>query len=108
MPEVKGYVPTVKSVLPKDPGVDTKVVYKKEGKPKVPQTPNEKPKTPEKSKTPEVPKVPQTKVPEKPTLEVHKKENIKLPNTGEKEAETAALGMLVLLLTGVLKTKKNK
>ena len=108
VPELAGYEPTVKSVFPKDPGVDTKVVYKKEGKPKVPQTPNEKPKTPEKSKTPEVPKVPQTKVPEKPTLEVYKKENIKLPNTGEKEAETAALGMLVLLLTGVLKTKKNK
>ena len=108
VPELAGYEPTVKSVFPKNPGVDTKVVYKKEGKPKVPQTPNEKPKTPEKSKTPEVPKVPQTKVPEKPTLEVYKKENIKLPNTGEKEAETAALGMLVLLLAGVLKTKKNK
>ena len=114
VPEIAGYVPTVKSVLPKDLGVDTKVVYKKEEKPKVPQTPNEKP------KTPEVPKVPQTKVPEKPvtpevpkiedkpTPEVHKKENVKLPNTGEKEAETAALGMLVLLLAGVLKTKKNK
>ena len=114
VPEVKGYVPTVKSVLPKDPGVDTKVVYKKEEKPKVPQTPNEKP------KTPEVPKVPQTKIPEKPvtpevqkieekpTPEVHKKENVKLPNTGEKEAETATLGMLVLLLAGVLKTKENK
>ena len=91
VPELAGYEPTVKSIFPKDPGVDTKVVYKKEEKPKVPQTPNEKPKTPE-----------------KPTLEVHKKENIKLPNTGEKEAETAALGMLVLLLAGVLKTKKNK
>ena len=120
VPDVKGYVLTVKSVLPKDLGVDTKVVYKKEEKPKVPQTPNEKPKTSEKPKTPEVPKVPQTKVPEKPvtpevpkieekpTPEVHKKENVKLPNTGEKEAETAALGMLVLLLAGVLKTKKNK
>ena len=120
VPELVGYVPTVKSVLPKDPGVDTKVVYKKEEKPKVPQTPNEKPKTPEKPKTAEVPKVPQTKIPEKPvtpevqkieekpTPEVHKKENVKLPNTGEKEAETAALGMLVLLLAGVLKTKENK
>ena len=119
VPELEGYVPTVKSVLPKDPGVDTKVVYKKEEKPKVPQTPKEQPKTPEKPKTPEVPKVPQIKVPEKPvtsdtpkleeksTPEVHKKENVKLPNTGEKEAETAALGMLVLLLAGVLKTKKN-
>ena len=28
VPELEGYVPTVKSVLPKDPGVDTKVVYK--------------------------------------------------------------------------------
>ncbi|WP_448905024.1 mucin-binding protein [Gemella sp.] len=130
VPEVKGYVPTVKSVVPKDPGVDTKVVYKKVEKPKVPQKPKEQPKTPEKPKeqpktpekpkTPEVPKVPQTKVPEKPatpevpkleekpTHEVHKKENVKLPNTGEKEAETAALGMLMLLLAGVLKTKKNK
>ena len=119
VPELEGYVPTVKSVLPKDPGVDTKVVYKKEEKPKVPQTPKEQPKTPEKPKTPEVPKVPQIKVPEKPVIsdtpkleekstpEVHKKENVKLPNTGEKEAETAALGMLVLLLAGVLKTKKN-
>ena len=48
------------------------------------------------------------KLEEKPTPEVHKKENVKLPNTGEKEAETVALGMLVLLLAGVLKTKKNK
>ena len=136
VPEIKGYVATVKSVLPKDPEVDTKVVYKKEEKPKVPQTPKEQPKTPEKPKTPEVPKVPQPKVPEKPktpevpkvpqtkvpekpvtsdtpkleekpTPEVHKKEDVKLPNTGEKEAETAALGMLTLLLAGVLKTKKN-
>ena len=34
VPELEGYVPTVKSVLPKDPGVDTKVIYKKEEKPK--------------------------------------------------------------------------
>ena len=120
VPELEGYVPTVKSVLPKDPGVDTKVVYKKEEKPKVPQTPKEQPKTPEKLKTPKVPKVPQTKGPEKPatpevpkleekpTPEIHKKENVKLPNTGEKETETAALGMLVLLLAGALKTKKTK
>ena len=130
VPEVKGYVPTVKSVLPKDPGVDTKVVYKKIEKPKTPdkpketpkkpEVPKEQPKTPEKPKTPEVPKVPQTKVPgkpatpevpkleEKPTPEIHKKENVKLPNTGEKETETAALGMFVLLLASVLKTKKNK
>ena len=130
VPEVKGYVPTVKSVVPKDPGVDTKVIYKKEEKPKKPEkpketpekpeVPKEQPKTPEKPKTPKMPKVPQTKVPEKsvtpkvpkleekPTPEIHKKENVKLPNTGEKEAETAALGMLVLLLAGVLKTKENK
>ena len=130
VPKVKGYVPTVKSVLPKDPGVDTKVIYKKEEKPKTPdkpketpkkpEVPKEQPKTPEKPKTPEVPKVPQTKVPEKPatpevpkleekpTPEIHKKENVKLPNTGEKETETAALGMFVLLLASVLKTKKNK
>ena len=130
VPELEGYVPTVKSVLPKDPGVDTKVIYKKEEKPKKPdkpketpkkpEVPKEQPKTPEKPKTPEVPKVPQTKVPEKPatpgvpkleekpTPEIHKKENVKLPNTGEKETETAALGMFVLLLAGALKTKKNK
>ena len=130
VPELEGYVPTVKSVVPKDPGVDTKVIYKKEEKPKKPdkpketpkkpEVPKEQPKTPEKPKTPEVPKVPQTKVPEKPatpgvpkleekpTPEIHKKENVKLPNTGEKETETAALGMFVLLLAGALKTKKHK
>ena len=130
VPELEGYVPTVKSVVPKDPGVDTKVIYKKEEKPKKPdkpketpkkpEVPKEQPKTPEKPKTPEVPKVPQIKVPEKPatpgvpkleekpTPEIHKKENVKLPNTGEKETETAALGMFVLLLAGALKTKKNK
>ena len=130
VPELEGYIPTVKSVVPKDPGVDTKVIYKKEEKPKKPdkpketpkkpEVPKEQPKTPEKPKTPEVPKVPQTKVPEKPatpgvpkleekpTPEIHKKENVKLPNTGEKETETAALGMFVLLLAGALKTKKNK
>ena len=130
VPELEGYVPTAKSVVPKDPGVDTKVIYKKEEKPKKPdkpketpkkpEVPKEQPKTPEKPKTPEVPKVPQTKVPEKPakpgvpkleekpTPEIHKKENVKLPNTGEKETETAALGMFVLLLAGALKTKKNK
>ena len=130
VPELEGYVPTVKSVVPKDPGVDTKVIYKKEEKPKTPEkpketpekpeVPKEQPKTPEKPKIPKMPKVPQTKVPEKsvtpkvpkleekPTLEIHKKENVKLPNTGEKETETAALGMFVLLLAGALKTKKNK
>ena len=130
VPELEGYVPTVKSVVPKNPGVDTKVIYKKEEQPKKPdkpketpkkpEVPKEQPKTPEKPKTPEVPKVPQTKVPEKPatpgvpkleekpTPEIHKKENVKLPNTGEKETETAALGMFVLLLAGALKTKKNK
>ena len=130
VPDVKGYVPTVKSVVPKDPGVDTKVIYKKEEKPKTPEkpketpekpeVPKEQPKTPEKPKTPKMPKVPQTKVPEKsvtpkvpkleekPTLEIHKKENVKLPNTGEKETETAAFGMFMLLLAGALKTKKTK
>ena len=48
------------------------------------------------------------KLEEKPTPEVHKKENVELPNTGEKETETAALGMFVLLLASVLKTKKTK
>ena len=130
VPELGGYVPTVKSVVPKNPGVDTKVIYKKEEKPKKPdkpketpkkpEVPKEQPKTPEKPKTPEVPKVPQTKVPEKPatpgvpkleektTPEIHKKENVKLPNTGDTETETAALGMFVLLFAGALKTKKNK
>ena len=124
VPELEGYVPTVKSVLPKDPGVDTKVIYKKEEKPKKPDKPKEIPKKPEvpkeQPKTSEKPKTPETKVPEKPatpevpkleekpTPEVHKKENVKLPNTGEKETETAVLGMLVLLLASVLKTKKNK
>ena len=130
VPDVKGYVPTVKSVVPKDPGVDTKVIYKKEEKPKTPEkpketpekpeVPKEQPKTPEKPKIPKMPKVPQTKVPEKsvtpkvpkleekPTLEIHKKENVKLPNTGEKETETAAFGMFMLLLAGALKTKKSK
>ena len=130
VPELEGYVPTVKSVVPKDPGVDTKVIYKKEEKPKTPEkpketpekpeVPKEQPKTPEKPKTPKMPKVPQTKVPEKsvtpkvpkleekPTLEIHKKENVKLPNTGEKETETAAFGMFMLLLAGALKTKKSK
>ena len=124
VPELEGYVPTVKSVVPKDPGVDTKVIYKKEEQPEKPDKPKETPKKPEvpkeQPKTPKMPKVPQTKVPEKPTTpevpkleekptpEIHKKENVKLPNTGEKETETAALGMFVLLLAGALKTKKNK
>ena len=130
VPELEGYIPTVKSVVPKDPGVDTKVIYKKEEqpeqpeKPEKPEKPKETPKKPEvpkeQPKTPKMPKVPQTKVPEKPTTpevpkleekptpEIHKKENVKLPNTGEKETETAALGMLMLVLAGVLKTKKNK
>lgn len=94
VPEVKGYVPTVKSVLPKDPGVDTKVVYKKdvvkppkEETPKVPETPKDKPKTPEvpietpktpevpkeTPKTPEVPKVEQPRVPKTPKKEVSEK-----------------------------------
>ena len=94
VPEVKGYVPTVKSVLPKDPGVDTKVVYKKdvvkppkEETPKVPEKPKDKPKTPEvpietpktpevpkeTPKTPEVPKVEQPRVPKTPKKEVSEK-----------------------------------
>ena len=104
VPDVKGYVPTVKSVVPKDPGVDTKVIYKKEEKPKTPKMPKvPQTKVPEKSVTPKVPKLE-----EKPTLEIHKKENVKLPNTGEKETETAAFGMFMLLLAGALKTKKSK
>ena len=104
VPELEGYVPTVKSVVPKDPGVDTKVIYKKEEKPKTPEVPKvPQTKVPEKPATPGVPKLE-----EKPTPEIHKKENVKLPNTGEKETETAALGLFVLLLAGALKTKKNK
>ena len=34
----------------------------------------------------------------KPTPEVHKKENAKLPNTGITQTETTILGMLMLLL----------
>ena len=131
VPELKGYTPTVKSVVPKDLAKDTKVVYKKVEKPKVPEKPKETPKTPEipkekpktpatpkerpktpeiqkeKPKTPEVPK----ETPKKPNVpkieqpsvpEVHKKENSKLPNTGMEQPKTTILGMLMLLLVGVV------
>ena len=129
VPELKGYTPTVKSIVPKDLAKDTKVVYKKVEKPKVPEKPKETPKTPEipkeKPKTPETPKErpktpeiqkekPKTpevpkETPKKPNVpkieqpsvpEVHKKENSKLPNTGMEQPETTILGMLMLLLTG--------
>ena len=78
VPELKGYTPTVKSVVPKDLAKDTKVVYKKVEKPKVPEKPKETPKTPEvpkeKPKTPEVPKE-ISKTPEKPK-ETPKKPNV--------------------------------
>ena len=131
VPELKGYMPTVKSVVPKDLAKDTKVVYKKVEKPKVPEKPKETPKTPEvpkdKPKTPETPKerpktpeIPKEKpktpevpkeTPKKPNVpkieqpsvpEVHKKENSKLPNTGMEQTETTILGMLMLLLVGVV------
>ena len=107
VPELKGYTPTVKSVVPKDLAVDTKVVYKKDvvkppkdKTPKVPEKPKDKPKTPEVHKG-EV----------KPTPEVHKKENAKLPNTGIMQTETTILGMLMLLLASfiarLVRNKKN-
>ena len=133
VPELKGYTPTVKSIEPKELDVDTKVVYKKDvvkppkdetpkvpEKPKTPEIPKEKPKTPEVPKeipkTPEVPKeTPKTpeiyKVEVKPTPEVHKKENAKLPNTGITQTETTILGMLMLLLASfvarLVRNKKN-
>ncbi len=98
VPEVKGYTPTVKSVVPKDLAKDTKVVYKKVEKPKVPEKPKETPKTPEKPKeTPKIPEKPKTpevpketpKTPEVPketpkTPEVPKE----TPKTPEKPKET--------------------
>ncbi|MDU1528131.1 MAG: LPXTG cell wall anchor domain-containing protein, partial [Gemella haemolysans] len=125
VPELKGYTPTVKSVVPKDLAKDTKVVYKKVEKPKVPEKPKETPKKPNvpKIEQPRVPEVPKKevsekpKVPEvykgeiKPTPEVHKKENSKLPNTGMEQPKTTILGMLMLLLTGFVarltRTKKD-
>ena len=85
VPELKGYTPTVKSVVPKDLAKDTKVVYKKVEKPKVPEKPKETPKTPEvpkeKPKTPEVPKeIPKT--PEKP------KETPKTPEVPKEKPKT--------------------
>ena len=97
VPELKGYTPTVKSVVPKELDVDTKVVYKKdvvkppkEETPKVPEKPKEKPKTPEvpietpktpevpkeTPKTPDVPKVEQPRVPKTPKKEVAEKPKI--------------------------------
>ena len=87
VPELKGYMPTVKSVVPKDLAKDTKVVYKKVEKPKVPEKPKETPKTPEvpkdKPKTPETPKErPKTpEIPkEKPKTPEVPKETSKKPN----------------------------
>ena len=102
VPELKGYTPTVKSVVPKDLAKDTKVVYKKVEKPKVPEKPKETPKTPEVPKenpktleipkeTPKTPEVPKEtpKTPEKPkkTPKIPKipKET---PKTPEKPKET--------------------
>ena len=87
VPELKGYTPTVKSVVPKDLAKDTKVVYKKVEKPKVPEKPKETPKTPEipkeKPKTPETPKE-RPKAPEiqkeKPKTPEVPKETPKKPN----------------------------
>ena len=99
VPELKGYTPTVKSVVPKELDVDTKVVYKKdvvkppkEETPKVPEKPKEKPKTPEvpieTPKTPEVPKeTPKTpdvpKVEQPRVLKTPKKEVAEKPKTPE-------------------------
>ena len=97
VPELKGYTPTVKSVVPKDLAKDTKVVYKKVEKPKVPEKPKETPKTPEipkeKPKTPEVPKetpkkpnvpkIEQPRVPEVPKKEVSEKPKVPEVNKGE-------------------------
>ena len=87
VPELKDYTPTVKSVVPKDLAKDTKVVYKKVEKPKVPEKPKETPKTPEvpkeKPKTPETPKeTPKTpEIPkEKPKTPEVPKETPKKPN----------------------------
>ena len=97
VPELKGYMPTVKSVVPKDLAKDTKVVYKKVEKPKVPEKPKETPKTPEvpkdKPKTPEtpketpkkpnVPKIEQPSVPEVPKKEVSEKPKVPEVHKGE-------------------------
>ena len=97
VPELKGYTPTVKSVVPKDLAKDTKVVYKKVEKPKVPEKPKETPKTPEvpkeKPKTqevpketpkkPNVPKIEQPRVPEVPKKEVSEKPKVPEVHKGE-------------------------
>ena len=103
VPELKGYTPTVKSVVPKDLAKDTKVVYKKVEKPEVPEKPKDKPKTPEVPKetpktpetpkeTPKTPEVPKEKpkTPEVPketpkTPEVPKVEQPRVPKTPKKE-----------------------
>ena len=77
VPELKGYTPTVKSVVPKDLAKDTKVVYKKVEKPKVPEKPKETPKIPETPKeTPKTPEIPK----EKPKTPEVPKETPKKPN----------------------------
>ena len=97
VPELKGYTPTVKSVVPKDLAKDTKVVYKKVEKPKVPEKPKETPKTPEvpketpktpekpkeTPKTPNVPKVEQPRVPKVPKKEVSEKPKVPEVHKGE-------------------------
>ena len=90
VPELKGYTPTVKSVVPKELDVDIKVVYKKdvvkppkEETPKVPEKPKEKPKTPEVPiETPKTPKVPK-ETPKTP--DVPKVEQLRVPKTPKKE-----------------------
>ena len=97
VPELKGYTPTVKSVVPKDLAKNTKVVYKKVEKPKVPEKPKETPKTPEvpkeKPKTPEtpketpkktnVPKIEQPRVSETPKKEISEKPKVPEVHKGE-------------------------
>ena len=97
VPELKGYTPTVKSVVPKDLAKDTKVVYKKVEKPKVPEKPKETPKTPETPKetpkTPEtpketpkktnVPKIEQPRVSETPKKEISEKPKVPEVHKGE-------------------------
>ena len=82
VPELKDYTPTVKSVVPKDLAKDTKVVYKKVEKPKVPEKPKETPKTPEVPK--ETPKTPETPKETPKTPEVPKE----TPKTPEIPKET--------------------
>ena len=77
VPELAGYEASVSSVLPKDLAKDTKVVYKKVEKPKVPEKPKETPKIPETPKeTPKTPEIPK----EKPKTPEVPKETPKKPN----------------------------